>query len=118
VDLFASARRMPLDGEKKYFKVIEGNLHVFNRESERKAENVYILSHWNISKEEDQSSIRPGNSVTKDAKCEETQNERSVSKNLYIKLENSDQLGCDFRMEDSNATIDLFKAIQEIQQVC
>ncbi len=85
---------------KKYFKLIDGNLHLFHNEKDTKAENIYTLSHWDIllAEHDCPTSQRPQGDISKE-KC--------------IKFDNTDQFGCEIKSENSEGIEELFKAFQE-----
>jgi hypothetical protein len=102
---------------KKYFRVLDNNLYVYNRENERKAENVFNFSHWQVTLEESLNS-----EVQRDTPKENgvTHSDELVSKpkDMLIKFQNPDQLGCEIRLADVGATTDLFKAFEEFKGAC
>jgi len=106
---------------KKYFKLIDGTLHIYNRETEKKAENIYNLPHWDVKLEELLSSEKRSNPTVKNDQCEGVRTEESSTrkpKEMYLKLENADQLGCEFKAEDPNVLTDIMKASEEFKGAC
>jgi len=106
---------------KKCFKLFDSNLHLYNNENDRKAESVYNLSQWGITLEDDkkttQSRGAAGKGAFEDEFCMEgldceSDNER---KNPIIKLESSDQLGCELKMKDQQAMVELFKVFEQVK---
>lgn len=96
---------------KKYFKLIDGNLHLFHKEKDTKAENIYTLSHWDILLAEHDCDC-PANQRPA-PKAEHGVNGINVSKEKCIKLDNADQFGCEIKSENPDGIEELFKAFQE-----
>jgi len=83
--------------------LIDGNLHLFHKEKDTKAENIYTLSHWDI--------------IMVEHDCPASPNPRSETKTPLkekcIKLDNADQFGCEIKSENPDGIEELFKAFQE-----
>jgi serine/threonine protein kinase len=90
---------------KKYFKLIDGNLHLFHNEKDTKAENIYTLSHWDI--------LLAEHDCTTTSQRPQANGISIISKEKCIKLDNADQFGCEIKSENSDGIEELFKAFQE-----
>jgi translation initiation factor 2-alpha kinase 4 len=115
---------------KKYFKLFDNNLHLYNNETDRKAENVYNLDHWGITLENDDkvtnSRASTSNTIEDEycmegLECEPTDeshdnNVKTIKKNLFIKLESSDQLGCELKMGDQQGVEELFRVFERVKR--
>jgi len=111
---------MPLNGKKKYFKLFDCNLHLYNKETDRKAESVYNLTHWDITLEEEkhvQLKDGAGSTTHEEEFCMEGLDGETKKKNtVFIKLESSDQLGCELKMNDLSAMEELFKVFERVKE--
>jgi serine/threonine protein kinase len=105
---------------KKYFKLYDGNLHLYNNESDKKAESVYNLTHWDITLQDNEkptgSTTCRENTVQEDEFCMEGLDcELSKKNTMFIKLESSDQLGCELKMSDQLAIEELFRVFERVK---
>jgi len=114
---------------KKYFKLFDTNLHLYNNETDRKAESVYNLSHWGITLEDGAKTANSRDSAANASEdefclegldCESTDdshdnNIKVVKKNTFIKLESSDQLGCELKMNDQQGMEELFRVFERVK---
>jgi serine/threonine protein kinase len=105
---------------KKYFKLIDGNLHLYSRENDKKAENIYNLPHWRVTLQENKIASKYRVVTAKDESHEDIHTESSQfkPKEMHIKIENHDQLGCELKPENSKAAVEIFKAFEEFKGAC
>ena len=93
---------------KKYYKVIEKSLLIYNRENDKKAEESFYLPDWSLALEEQTScQNQRNNSPAKNSK-EQTTPERSNG--TVVKFEHSDLVGCEFRLESLQEVAELFRS--------
>lgn len=89
-------------------------MHLYNRDKETKAENIYNLSHWRITLEEGEKPVKQREKITSDKlKDGPVQNSTPKPKEMCIRLDNPDQLGCEFKTENLDKLNELFKAFEE-----
>jgi serine/threonine protein kinase len=108
-------RENALRWRNKYFKLIDSNLYLYNKETDKKAENIYTLFQWKVTREFVEEDPKSRGSAHKGESEGEFRMNGLVhdSGDMCIKLENSDQLGCELKLEDSNAMEELFKAFEK-----
>jgi len=87
-------RENSMSWNKKHFKLIDKHLYIFDKEQDKKAEQVYDLSSWNVMLKD----------ITK-LDCKELDKENNGA---VISLEDPMQLGCAFRTESYLKTQELF----------
>jgi len=84
----------------KHFKLSDDHLYIFDKEKDKKAEMVYPLSEWSVLLQ------TPGVVVEEE---QETECINSEEKNtVCIKLEDPIKLGCSFKTETAEQTLELF----------
>jgi len=112
---------------KKHFKLIEGKLYLFNRDEDKKAEVVYDLSEWKVQmkdteSDQKQSCKNQSRSQMKKVESEGTKtsdkenDQKQRKQHEIITIENSIQLGCSFRGESTNETLELFQKLSRSVQ--
>jgi serine/threonine protein kinase len=89
----------------KYFKLIDRNLYIFTKEQDKKAEQVYDLNQWSVQFQEG-AGERTQVSAEEN---EDASTESSPSDISCIAIENPLQLGCTFKAESPNQTLDLYQ---------
>jgi serine/threonine protein kinase len=124
--LFTKKENSP-SWRKKHFKLIDGKLYIFNKKEDKKAEVVYDLSEWKVqmkgtelfSSENGSGFIRLSeNHAFPDRKINGAEFERKGEKSKtgakgrkgsdIITIENPFQLGCAFKGENTDETMELF----------
>jgi len=89
----------------KYFKLVDKSLYIFTQEQDKKAEQVYDLSQWSVLyQEETTERTQVSAEENGDARSESSKNGLSS-----IAIENPLQLGCTFKAESPNQTLDLYQ---------
>lgn len=88
----------------KHFKLIDKTLYIFDKEQDKKAEQVYDLSHWRVLMKELQNERKEKN---------EKENISPV-----ITLEDPMQLGCAFKADNYTKTQELFERFRRIGESC
>lgn len=87
-------RENSMSWNKKHFKLIDKNLYIFEKEQDKKAEQVFDLSQWQV--------------VLKENKPESHKESNKENCATVISLEDPMQLGCAFRSESFLKTQELF----------
>jgi len=96
-------RENSMSWKKKHFKLIDKQLYIFEKEQDKKAEQVYDLSQWRIVIKEAGQEERPTTEII---------NKENVSP--VISLEDPMQLGCAFRTDSYLKTQELFERFRRI----
>jgi serine/threonine protein kinase len=94
-------RENSISWAKKHFKLIDKTLYIFEKEQDKKAEQVYDLSQWNIMLKELNLERKETGSDKENA-------------SPVISLEDPMQLGCAFRTESYLKTHELFEKFRRI----
>jgi len=83
----------------KHFKLVDDKLYIYEKEQDKKAEGVYSLSEWSVllQKPETVANQEP---EEKDVVC--------------INFEDPMKLGCSFKAETAEQTIELFNQFNEL----
>lgn len=93
-------RENSLTWAKKHFKLIDKSLYIFDKEQDKKAEQVYDLLQWRV--------------VMKELNMDHNIEKENVSP--VISLEDPMQLGCAFRTESYLKTQELFEKFRRIRE--
>jgi translation initiation factor 2-alpha kinase 1 len=83
----------------RHFKLIDKNLYIFEKEQDKKAEQVFDLSQWQV--------------VLKESKPDQKDADKE-NNGALISLEDPIQLGCAFRTESFLKTQELFERFRRI----
>jgi len=82
----------------KFFKLVDENLYIFKKEQDKKAESVYDLSEWSLHLRE------PGEGE----EVPESDSDTKTKNEGWIAIEDPLKLGCEFKAENLEKTVELF----------
>lgn len=87
--------------ENKHFKLIGKNLYIFNKEQDKKAENVYVLPEWTVllNNQEETPNHAESEVVSSSMTC--------------ITLEDPLRLGCTLKIESCEQTVQLLQQLRK-----
>lgn len=92
--------------------MIDSNLHVYSRENDKKAENIFTLSQWKMTLEGKTRFTREAITTTINSEERESNNSASNKTEAFIRFENPDQLGCEIKPENQTTIEELFKSLE------
>jgi translation initiation factor 2-alpha kinase 4 len=87
----------------KYFKLVDKTLYIFQNENDKKAEQIYDLSTWNVY-------LQQPNNI-----------DRAVGEDgnqTFISLDDPMQLGCEIKADSYTSTFELFHTLRRTGESC
>jgi translation initiation factor 2-alpha kinase 1 len=99
----------------KHYKLMNDSLYIFSKEQDKKAESVFSLAEWTILLK--QSEIIPNQedsqrNCSKKSRSRDPKSSESIHQ-LLITLEDPMRLGCEFKAEDPEKTLELFQRLNQ-----
>jgi serine/threonine protein kinase len=91
----------------KHYKLMNDSLYIFNKEQDKKAESVFSLAEWTILLKQPEIIPNQESSEARGSKSSETTDQ------ALITLEDPMRLGCEFKAENPEKTVELFQRLNQ-----
>jgi serine/threonine protein kinase len=98
----------------KHYKLINESLYIFNKEQDKKAESVFSLPEWTILFKEPETIPNQEGSEGNDPNKLKLEGQKSSKDQALITLEDPMRLGCAFKAENPEKTIELLRRLNQI----